>query len=49
MSKTDNLGDWETVSVTAIPPGIEIIIKPDDDDEHEDDEFLGKPLVGRAT
>ena len=48
MSKSER-SDWETVSVTAIPPGIEIIITPDDDDEHEDDEFLGKPLVGRAT
>jgi hypothetical protein len=48
MSMTERM-DWETVSVTASPPGIEVIIKPNDDDEHEDDEFLGKPLVGRAT
>ena len=40
--------DWETVSVTAIRPGIEIIIKPNDDEEHEDDESLGNRLsVGR--
>lgn len=48
MSKTERI-DWETVSVTAISPGIEVVLKSNDDGEHENDEFPGKPLVGRAT